>query len=164
VVLVDEARPNQGRGEAGAPDGQVLARLPLELGRHLDRVAVGEGGVALDAVERVRKHDLRQLLPDPGELALVLRRRRLLLPRLPEQHHLVQPPSQQMRAELLGSLVVEPVQLLVRRPPVDLTVRTGGEAVERDAHVVDQLPQADPQLLTAAPDQSGRGLIPAANS
>ena len=37
-------------------------------------------------------------------------------------------------------LVVEAVQLLVRRRPVDLAVGPGDEAVQRHTHRVDQLP------------------------
>src|SRR5256886_4910276 len=41
-----------------------------------------------------------------------------------------------------SDLVVEPVQLLVRRRPADVAAGPGDEAVQREAHRVDELPQA----------------------
>jgi len=40
-------------------------------------------------------------------------------------NHLIEPPSQEVGADLPRLLIVEPVQLLVRRRPVDLAAGPG---------------------------------------
>ena len=92
-VLVDEAQLDEGGGQAGAADGQVISRFLLQPGDLFGGVVPDQPGIALDLLEGLREHDLRRLLPDAGELELIVRGRRLLFGRLPVAHHLVQPPS-----------------------------------------------------------------------
>src|SRR2546430_17262512 len=50
-VLVDQAVPHQGRGQARAADGEIPSRLLLQLGDLRGCLAAGERGVALDLLE-----------------------------------------------------------------------------------------------------------------
>lgn len=45
-----------------------------------------------------------------------------------------------VRADLPHLLVIKPMQLLVRRRPVDLAAEPSDEAVQRHSHRIDQLP------------------------
>ena len=137
VVLVDQPEPVRLRRELGAADLERAARLRLELGDGLGEPGRRERRVARDAVERAREDDLRQPLPDRGELALHRGRRRVR--RLPRQHLLVEAAAAELHTELADHGVVEAVQLLVGRRPVDLAVRAGDEPVDRHAHREDQV-------------------------
>src|SRR5215212_719804 len=138
-VLVYLVEPDERRRQPGAAYGDVLAVLRLEPGDLLGRIVARQPRVALDRIQRRREHDLRRGLPDAGELALDLGHRRLVPPRLPRPHRLVQPAPVELDAHPGGLSVVEPVQLLVRRRPPERAVRPGDVAVQRDAHRIDQL-------------------------
>src|SRR5437867_5226951 len=72
----------------------------------------------------------------------------VLLGRLPIAHRLVQPPPVQVHPQLPCLLVVEPMQLLVRLRPVDLSVGPSDEAVQRHSHRVDHLSHPGPPDAT----------------
>ena len=147
LVLVHQVELHEAGRQAGTADGDVLPRLCLQRGELLLGAADGQPSVALDPLEGAGEHDLRHVLPDARELILVVRALRPLVVRVPVAHHLVQPASAELDARLPHPLVVEAVQLLVRRRPVDLPARPGDEAVERHRHRVDQLPHPAEELF-----------------
>ena len=108
-----------------------IAHLPVQAGELGSHVAAGEPRVALDRLQRAREDDLGQGLPDASELAADIV---VLVRGLPVDHRLVQPAPEQLHVDLAHTLVVEPVQLLVGRPPAEVAVGAGDVAVERDAH------------------------------
>src|SRR5712691_2330382 len=114
-VLVDEVQLDQRGGEARAAGGHhVLPRPFLEPGDLAGNIVRGQPGVARDLRQCRGEHDLRDGLPDPGELELEGVGPGLLSG-LPGQHVLVQPPPTQVRADLPRLLNVEPHQLLDRK-------------------------------------------------
>src|ERR687888_2466939 len=123
--LVDQAEFHQAGGEPCAADGEILARPLLQPCDLLAWAVPDQASIAHYRLERPREHDLRQLLPDAGELALGLRKGGLLLRRLPVDHRLVESPPQKVPTQLTHLLGVEPKQLVVRHRPVDLAARPG---------------------------------------
>src|SRR5207237_4806275 len=92
---------------------------------------------AVDAVARVAEDDLRDRAPEVCERGpgLVVAHRRL---RLPHQHRLVEPATEQIAAELAHQRGVEAKKLLAGGSPRERTLAVADEAVHRDAHRVDQ--------------------------
>src|SRR5215211_2982424 len=127
-ALVDQPELHAGGRQTRAADSQVLAWLFLQLGDLFGNAVPDQPGIALDLLESLREHDLRQVLPNAGELEDVLRGRWVLVGGLPEHHLLVQPPPAELGAELPRLLIVEPMQLLVRGRPVDLPFGPGDKA------------------------------------
>ena len=63
---------------------------------------------------------------------------------VPVGHYFIQPPPAEVHADLPHLLVMEPVQLLVRRRPVDISVGPRDETIQRHSHRVDELPHHGP--------------------
>src|SRR5439155_7187653 len=135
--LVDEAELDRRRGQAGAADRDVLVGRVERRSGLLGHRRLGEPGVALDAVERAAEDDLRDRAPDVGERVLVLVVAHRWI-RLPHHHRLVQLAAAQVAAELAYLRDVEPKLLLARHRPREAALAVGDEAVDRDAHRVDQ--------------------------
>src|SRR2546422_5256657 len=134
-VLVDQTQRGRLGGESRAPDRDVaLPRLgsqPLDL---LRQAAGGQAGIALHRRQRGGEDHLWERIPERGPLELWVVERWILVGRLPVQHRLVQPSSQQVDADLPDLVDPEAKDLLVGRRPVEVAVRPDDIPVERDAH------------------------------
>ena len=139
-VLVDQIVPHERRGQVGAAEHEVAARLGLE---SLDLVRDDlphDRGVPARALECPRVDELGHVPPDAGELGHGPGVRGIGVGRGPEPgHQLVGDASVQERAHR-GELRIEvPVQLVVDHVPVERVVRSLEEAVEGDRHHPDEL-------------------------
>ncbi len=69
--LVDEAKVDHCRGQAGAADRDVLVGRAERRSDLLGHRRLGEPGVALNAVERAAEDDLRERAPDVSTETLI---------------------------------------------------------------------------------------------
>src|SRR5919106_6003300 len=139
VVFVDEIELDAVSREPGTADLEVAVNLLLETADLLGDAVGGKPRAPVDALEDPRKDDLRERLPDLRELAPRRPELEVLVGGLPVEHRLVQTAAAEMRAEPAYPIGVEAEELLARRSPAEIPVRTGDESVRRNAHGVDQL-------------------------
>ena len=151
-VLVDQVVPHERRGQVGAAEHEVSARLGLEPLDLLGDDLPHDRGVPARSLEGPRVDELGHVAPDARELGDGLAARRIGVGRGPEPgHQLVGDASVQERAHR-GELGIEvPVQLVVDHVPVELMIRSLEETVEGDRHHPDELSHRECPLLSSSP-------------